>query len=57
MLPHLNRHDEAFLEKVRRYSKIVPNDVVALADSAALMCGDDGMWRCSGPGAIPAGPA
>ena len=51
LLPHLNRHDEAFLEKVRRYSELVPNDIVALADGAALMSGDDGVWRCSGGGA------
>ena len=50
LLPHLNRHDDAFLENVRRYSELVPNDVIALADGAALMCGDDGVWRCSGTG-------
>ena len=51
LLPHLNRHDAAFLEKVRRYSELVPNDVIALADGAALIRAEDGAWYCSGAGA------
>lgn len=37
ILPHLNRHDAAFLEKVRQYSERVEHDIVALEDGAAVV--------------------
>lgn len=37
ILPHVNRLESAFLEKVRRYSEEVPHDVFGLADGAALL--------------------
>lgn len=48
ILPHLNKHDASFLEKVRRYSELVPHDVVALEDGAAMVFDDDGDCRCFG---------
>ena len=47
LLPHLNRHDASFLEKVRRYSELVSYDVVALEDGAALVS-SDGESKCFG---------
>jgi dipeptidase E len=43
LLPHLNRLDAAFLDKVCRYSELVSHDVVALDDGAAIIYsgGDD----------------
>lgn len=35
-LPHLNRHDAAFMDKVVQYSRSLPCDVLALEDGAAL---------------------
>jgi peptidase E len=37
VLPHLNRHDDIFLEKVRLYSKFIPHSILALADGAAVV--------------------
>ncbi len=51
LLPHMNRHDAAFLEKVRQYSARVPHEIVALADGAVAFCADDGECRCSGESA------
>jgi peptidase E len=50
MLPHLNRLDASFLEKVRRYSELLPHDVVALEDGAAMIHAGAGSLRCSGRG-------
>jgi peptidase E len=36
VLPHVNRWDDAFLDKVARYSAKVENDIIALADGAAV---------------------
>lgn len=36
LLPHRNRWDAAFVEKVRLYSEHVETDILALADGAAL---------------------
>ena len=36
VLPHVDRWDEAFLERVTHYSAKVDNDIIALADGAAL---------------------
>lgn len=35
ILPHLNRHDDSFLEKVRIYSESIPRSILALVDGAA----------------------
>lgn len=42
ILPHLNRHDAAFIEKVRQYSELVEHDIVALEDGAAAVTGPAG---------------
>jgi peptidase E len=47
LLPHLNRHEPAFLEIVRRYSERVPHDVIALDDGSAMLHVDD-EWQCVG---------
>ena len=48
LLPHLNRLDPSFIERVREYSAHLLHDVVALADGAALIYGGSpGPW-CSG---------
>jgi len=49
ILPHLNRHDASFLEKVQRYSELVSHDIVALGDGAALVH-SDGESTCFGEG-------
>jgi dipeptidase E len=46
VLPHLNRHDPAFLEKVRGYSERVPHDIVGLDDGAAMIYAESGDYRC-----------
>jgi hypothetical protein len=48
ILPHLNRLDASFLERVRRYSELVPHDVVALEDGAAMMHDGASSPRCIG---------
>jgi peptidase E len=40
LLPHLNRHDPSFLEKVLTYSELIPHDIVAIADGAAIVLGN-----------------
>lgn len=42
-LPHLNRHDAAFMNKVIQYSKSLPCDLFALKDGAALYVTPGGM--------------
>jgi len=37
LLPHLNRFDEEFLEKVRKYSQRIEHDIVAIHDGAAVL--------------------
>lgn len=37
ILPHVNRWDAAFLEKVRAYSERVDNDIIAVADGGAVI--------------------
>jgi len=39
LLPHLNRFDEEFLEKVRKYSQRIEHDIVAIHDGAAVLHG------------------
>jgi len=48
ILPHLNKHDASFLEKVRRYSELVPAEVVAVEDGAALIIDGSGDCKCVG---------
>jgi dipeptidase E len=48
ILPHLNRLDQPFLEKVARYSQGVPHDVIALEDGSAVICADGQEFRCVG---------
>ena len=50
LLPHLNRLDEEFLVKVRRYSEVVSSDIVALEDGAAMIHENDGSVSCIGRG-------
>ncbi len=37
LLPHLNRHEESLLERVRLYSESIPHSILALADGAAIV--------------------
>ena len=48
ILPHLNRLDAPFLERVRRYSELLPHDVIALEDGAAMIHAGVGSPRCTG---------
>ncbi|MEZ4656511.1 MAG: Type 1 glutamine amidotransferase-like domain-containing protein [Caldilineaceae bacterium] len=48
LLPHLNKLDTAFLEKVQRYSEGIQHDIVALADGAVLIHEAAGAYRCVG---------
>jgi peptidase E len=52
LLPHLNRFEPAFLEKVRQYSERVACDVLALADGAAVLHSSRDDYRCVGQAAI-----
>lgn len=51
ILPHLNRHDAAFLEKVRQYSELVEHDIVALEDGAAVVADSESTYKSLGQGA------
>jgi peptidase E len=35
-LPHLNRHDQVFVNRVRAYSEAVPHDIVGVDDGGAI---------------------
>lgn len=48
ILPHVNKLDAPFLDKVQHYSERVPNDVVGLEDGTALIRQEDGLYRCVG---------
>jgi peptidase E len=48
LLPHVNKLDAPFLDKVQHYSERVPNDIVGLEDGAALIHQEDGLYRCVG---------
>ena len=50
VLPHLNRHDDAFLEKVRQYSELVEHDIVALDDGSAVVADTASNYRSLGQG-------
>lgn len=47
-LPHLNRLESSFLEKVRRYSEQISHDVIGLADGAALLYVNSDEYLCVG---------
>lgn len=48
VLPHLDRLESSFLEKVRRYSERMDHDVIGLADGAALLCISTDKYFCDG---------
>jgi peptidase E len=48
ILPHLNRYETSFLETIRRYSEGVANDVIGLADGAALLYTNCDDYKCVG---------
>ena len=48
ILPHVNRLESSFLEKVRRYSERVAHDVLGLADGAALLYVNTDDYLCTG---------
>jgi peptidase E len=35
-LPHLNRHNQVFIDRVRAYSAAVPHDIVGVDDGGAI---------------------
>ncbi len=48
ILPHLDKHDASFLEKVRKYSELVLDEIVAVEDGGALVVDDCGDFKCFG---------
>ena len=50
VLPHLNRHSAAILERVREYSELVTHEIVALRDGAAIVFDNPSDYRCFGNG-------
>jgi peptidase E len=50
LLPHANRREQAFLDRVREYSAHVDHDVIALADGGALF--HNGVDASANEGAI-----
>lgn len=52
LLPHLNRFEPAFLEKVRQYSERVACDIIALPDGAAVLHSSRDDYRCVGQATI-----
>ena len=48
ILPHLNRLESSFLEKVRCYSEQIDHDVIGLADGAALLYVNSDKYLCVG---------
>ena len=54
ILPHLDKHDASFLEKVRKYSELVLDEIVAVEDGGALVVDGCGDFKCFGTAvAIP----
>jgi peptidase E len=49
LLPHANRVDTAFLDKVRRYTEQTATDVVAVADGAAVFATSSDAFEHVGP--------
>lgn len=48
ILPHLNRLDSSFLDKVTSYSELVPHDIIALDDGGVIVHAGSNDWRCVG---------
>ena len=48
ILPHANRQESSFLEKVRRYSEHIDHDVMGIADGAALLYANTDDYLCVG---------
>lgn len=48
ILPHVNRLESSFLEKVRCYTEQIDNDVLGLADGAALLYKNSEDYLCVG---------
>jgi len=48
ILPHLNRQETSFLEKVRRYSEQIHHKVFGLADGAVLLYMNTNKFLCVG---------
>jgi dipeptidase E len=49
LLPHSNRRDATFLDRVRAYSSAVPNDIVCLSDGGAMFCSGRDTYTGVGP--------
>ena len=48
ILPHVNRLESSFLEKVRCYSEHIDHDVLGLPDAAALLYKKSHDYLCAG---------
>jgi peptidase E len=48
LLPHMNRFDGEFLERVRQYSERVGHDIVAIEDGSAVIHSALDDYRCVG---------
>ena len=48
LLPHINRLEPSFLDKVRHYSEQIDHDVIGLADGAALLYVNTSEYECVG---------
>jgi len=48
ILPHVNRQESSFLEKVRRYSEQIDHEVLGLVDGAALLHNNSDDYLCVG---------
>ncbi len=47
-LPHLNRFESSFMNKVREYSEGVDCDIIAVSDGGAIVHSGDGLFGCYG---------
>lgn len=47
-LPHLNRFESIFMNKVKKYSEGVDCDIIAVGDGGAVVHKGDGFFRCVG---------
>ena len=48
IVPHVNRLEASFLEKVRCYSERIAHDVIGLADGAAVLFANSDDYLCTG---------
>jgi dipeptidase E len=51
-LPHLNVHDQSFLEKVQRYSQAIGHPVIGVEDGGALIHSSRDMYKLAGHASI-----